>query len=99
MSKKLFVIAAFSVALLASTETFADAWEIGMLRFKDKNDHWESTGIPQYSFGSWESTEDKLLWGMTNLKKALRTLRDDGWELVSVTVSGDYTKMYFKKPK
>lgn len=101
MSKKLFIIAAFSVALLASAEAFADGWEFGVLRFEDTNESWSQINVGQSRFGAWETTSNRPpIWGgAADLRDALKALRDDGWELVSVTASGRYTKMYFKKPK
>ena len=100
MSKKLFIIAAFSVALLASAEAFADRWEFGVLKFEDTNEHWFNLKVGESIFGPWEATTSSIRWGSSaSLSDALEELGDDGWELVSVTASGGYTKMYFKKPQ
>ena len=98
MSKKLFAIAAFSIALLASAEAFAENWNYGVLKFKDDNRDWESIRVAQQE--DWHSTLIDKQWPFadTSLSSALNMIGDEGWDLVSVTVSGGYTKMYFKKP-
>ena len=105
MFKKLFIIAAFSVALLASTEAFAGTWGYLILRIQSSS-----------SFINRRTADDALLiseYGgeLTGYEKGdtldevLGLLGRGGWELVSVTEGDTYdrssyrdTKMYFKKP-
>ena len=100
MSKKIFVIAAFSVALLASAEAFADGWEIGVLKFEETGSRWAHISIKPPN--CWDCTTYSPNWNRygskpKNVQTALKIISDDGWELVSVTASGKLTEMHFKK--
>jgi hypothetical protein len=98
MFKKLFIIAAFSVALLASAEAFADGWWYGVLQFENTSTKLKDIKINPLE--CWFSTDRSvLIRGTRDVSGALSQIGTDNYELVSVTTSGNETIMYFKRPK
>jgi len=99
MSKKLFIIAAFSVALLASAEAFADGWHHGVLQFGNTSK--KITDIKIEPKNCFESTsyDNSFTNSYHDVMSVLGELGRNGWELVTVTRSENETIMYFKKPR
>ena len=98
MFKKLFVIAAFSVVLLASAEVFAAEWAHGVFRYEDAPKLADIT--VERSSLSWRSSiTSKPYWDeKQSLSNALDVISEAEWELVSVTQVGRTVTMYFKRP-
>ena len=111
MSKKLFVIAAFSVALLASSELVAAEWEHGVLEFittKPKDGERISVEFKKYDYVVMNMPEVQKKMNeagarmgifVLELGPTLRVISRQGWELVAAHSQGYRTVMYFKKPK
>ena len=109
MSKKLFIIAAFSVASLISAELLAAEWYYGVLHYEPnprqtaprlhhvlrRADSWFGTDGPPARWSKKAVANN----GVFYLEDALADIGREGWELVQVTQLGKVTTMYFKRPR
>ena len=112
MSKKLFIIAAFSVASLISAELLAAEVYYGVLYYEilklpeplarrvlPRNESWFGTDGQRAEWSKNKNKHAMQYRGSVSLEEALADIGREGWELVSATQVGKATTMYFKRTK